>query len=208
MNWQKLCILYRMEINAPNLQNHYLRLEPLNTQLYCKLKESGGMDFIYGSLPALPMGTGYNAYFNYLVLKKEEYCIYPYALLDRLNQDRFVGVSAFINPHKTHRRVQIGHTWIRPDARASHIHSAMQYIMIERALNWGARRIEAYVDAQNKCVISEIQRLGGCLEGILRQHQKNSDGVWVDMAILSFLPDEARRALILIEKQMESLAPA
>lgn len=200
-------ILLTMEIDAPNLQNAYLRMEPLNSELYCTLRESGGMDFIFGLLPAIPKSTAYDAYYKYMVRKNQDYCIYPYALLDRLNQDRFSGVSAFIKPHKTHRRVQIGYTWIHPEARMSHVHSAMQYLMIERALNWGARRIEAHVESGNKWVINEIQKLGGQLEGVLRQYQKSAEGSWVDIAVLSFMPDEARAAMIEIEKQMEHLAP-
>ena len=197
-----------MELDAPDLYNDYVSMVPLTAELYCALREAGGMEFIWQSLPAIPKGTGYTDYYKYMVRRNNDSCIYPYAVLDRLDADRFVGVAAFVKPHRTHRRVRFGYTWLNPDVRGTHLFAALKHLMIRRALNWGARRIEAFVDSQHEAAIQGMLNIGAQQEGVLRQYQKSAEGIWVDIAVLSLLRDEAKRALEQLEKQLSLEVPA
>ena len=197
-----------MDINAPDFKNEFVRLEPLNAAYYTELEQSGGMDYVWQMLPAIPKSTGYKAYYNYMVRRNQDSCIYPFAVLDRQNEDRFIGVSAFIKPHRTHRRVRLGYSWIRPDVRGGHHYAALQHAMIKRALDWGARRLEAYVESHNQTVIEAILSLGAQKEGVLRHYQKSAEGSWVDMTILSFVLEEAELALQRLDVQMRTLTSA
>ena len=68
-------------------------------------------------------------------------------------------------------------------------------MMIQRAIDWGAKRIEWQVEACNDRAIAAIERLGAVKEGVLRQHTKLADGTWVDVVMLSLLRDEAKMVL-------------
>ncbi len=184
-----------MDLDAPDLGNDLITLAPLDETYREALRASDAVEYMWLSLPAIQRGAGFDVYYDHALksAKRGEYL--PFALLDPKQDNRFVGVTAYIEPNRTHRRVQIGYTWLEPYLRGRGVYAAIQRLMIERALDWGAKRMSWPIEAHNERAINAVQALGAVHEGVLRSYERFADGQWVDVAILSMLRDEAREAL-------------
>ncbi|MEL6693753.1 MAG: GNAT family protein [Pseudomonadota bacterium] len=184
-----------MDLTAPGLENDLIKLTPLDEQFREDLRSSDTAEHMWSSLPAIQRGAGFDAYYDHVQRQAATGEMYAFALLDPKDSDRFVGVTALVNPNKMHRRVRLGYTWLEPHLRGRGIYPATQKLLIERALEWGAKRVEWFVEEPNTRAIRAIESLGAIKEGVLRQYEKFADGEWVDVVVLSMVRDEAKEAL-------------
>lgn len=184
-----------MELNAPGLMNELICLDPLAEEHRESLRATSAVDHMWMSMPAIQRGAGFDTYFDYTLKGAKSGDALAMALLDPNDGDRFVGVTAFLDPSKLHRRVRLGYTWLAEHLRGKGVFDAVKMLMIQRAIDWGAKRIEWQVEACNDRAIAAIERLGAIKEGVLRQHTKLADGTWVDVVMLSLLRDEAKMVL-------------
>lgn len=184
-----------MDLTAPGLENDLIRLEPLTERFREDLRKSGAVEYMWLSLPAIQRGAGFDSYFDHVLKQGDAGEVLGFALLDPNDRDRFVGVTALINPNKMHRRVQIGYTWLESHLRGRGVYAAIQKLLIQRALDWGAKRLEWYVEERNARAVRAIESIGAIKEGVLREYEKFADGEWVDVVVLSMLRDEAKSAV-------------
>ncbi|GAB5458097.1 MAG: GNAT family N-acetyltransferase [Henriciella sp.] len=189
-----------MDLTDPGLCNDYIALERLDEIHREPLRVSNAVEFMWLSLPAVQRGAGFDAYFDHILSSAKKSRIIPFALRDPQRDGRFVGVTAFIDPDRTHRRVNIGYTWIEPYLRGKGIYSAIQRLMIQRALDWGARRIGWPIESENTRAIRAVESIGAIREGTLRSNARFADGQWVDITICSMLRDEAKAALLRLDE--------
>ena len=191
-----------MDLIAPGLENDLIRLEALTERFREDLRNSGAIEYMWLSLPAIQRGAGFDSYFDHVLKQGDAGEVLGFALLDPNDQSRFVGVTALMYPNKMHRRVRIGYTWLEPHLRGRGVYAAIQKLLIQRALDWGAKRIEWYVEERNSRAIRAIEAIGAIKEGVLREYEKFADGEWVDIAILSMLRDEAKAAVQRLDQAM------
>jgi RimJ/RimL family protein N-acetyltransferase len=194
-----------MDLTAPGLSNSVISLEPLNEAHREALRATDAVAHMWISMPAIQRGAGFDVYFDYMLRCAKDGTDYALAILDPRDNDRFVGVTAFLGPSRIHRRVGIGYTWIEESLRGKGVYDAIKLLMIQRAIKWGAKRIEWLIEAPNTHAIESIERRGAVREGVLRQYHKLADGTWVDVVVLSLLRDEANAT---IERLEEALATA
>ena len=191
-----------MDLTAPGMANENIRLESLDERFREHLRASDAVNSIWLSLPAIQRGAGFDAYYDHVLKHGDMGELYGFAVLDPKDDDRFVGVTALTHPNKMHRRVRVGYTWIEPHMRGQGTYAAIQKLLIQRALEWGAKRIEWYVEDRNERAIRAIQSIGAHKEGVLREFEKFADGEWVDVAVLSMLRDEAQEAINRLSRMM------
>lgn len=190
-----------MELSAPHLENARVRLELMTEAHREMLRATDAVEHMWQSMPAIQRGAGFDAYFDYMLRCEKTAEAVPVIVIDR-ETDRFIGVSAFLDPNKVHRRVIIGFTWIDAAMRGKGIYKAVQHVMIKRAIEWGARRIEWKVEAHNARAVNAIKGLGAAHEGTLRKYSRFADGTWVDVAVLSLLRDEAKLTVKTLEAEL------
>lgn len=191
-----------MDLSAPGLENELIRLEPLAERFREDLRNSGAIEYMWLSLPAIQRGAGFDSYFDHVLKQGDAGEVLGFALLDPNDNGRFVGVTALMYPNKMHRRVRLGYTWLEPHLRGLGVYAAIQKLLIQRALDWGAKRIEWYVEERNARAIRAIESIGALKEGVLREYEKFADGEWVDVAVLSMLRDEAKSSVHRLEAIM------
>ena len=191
-----------VELMAPGLETDTIKLVSLNESHLEPVRDSGAVEFMWASMPAIRRGAGFDVYFAHMLKEAASGQAVPFVLLDPRHEDRFVGVTAFIEPDKTHRRVSIGYTWLDPMLRGAGVYKTIQRLMLERAIAWGARRIAWSIEAQNERGLNAIRGLGAVEEGTLRSYQRFADGQWVDITILSMLRDEAKKAVETLNKDI------
>jgi RimJ/RimL family protein N-acetyltransferase len=102
-----------------------------------------------------------------------------------------VGSTRFANADATHRRVEIGWTWLGRDAQRTALNTEAKLLLLGHAFDaLGCIRVELKTDALNARSRSAIRRLGAVEEGTLRQHMITSTGRMRDTVYYSILHHE------------------
>lgn len=110
----------------------------------------------------------------------------------RRSDGRVVGTTRFIDIRRAHRGLEIGWTWIAPEAQRTPINTEAKLLMLRQAFEaWGALRVQLKTDANNAQSRAAILRLGAVFEGVLRkQLLRPHDGYERDTAMFSIIAAE------------------
>ena len=196
-----------MELDHPGLENALARLEPLSSEHREPLHDCGIIDAMWTWMPVISTGTNYDSYVDHALLMARRGDMVPMVILDP-STDALLGVAAFLEPNRTHRRLQIAHNWLVPEARGKGVFTAVQALMIQRALDWGARRIVWLSDERNDAAINAFRKLGAHKEGVAREYQRMADGHWANMVVFSMLRPEAKDAVKRLTDRLAERAAA
>lgn len=113
----------------------------------------------------------------------------PYAIFDG---DRLVGMTAWLRPDWTAQTIEVGNSYIHPDARGTGFNGRLKRLMIDHAFAVGIRRIEFRIDERNKRSQAAVAKLGCTKEGVLRAERITWTGHVRDTGLWSLLADEWR----------------
>ena len=90
---------------------------------------------------------------------------------------RVVGSTRFGNAEPSHRRVEIGWTWIAAPWRRTPLNTEAKFLMLRHAFeSWGCLRVELKTDALNERSRHAMLRIGAQPEGIFRKHGVTPSG--------------------------------
>lgn len=99
-----------------------------------------------------------------------------YATIEKSSM-RVVGSTRFMNIDTTHRRLEIGFTFIAESRQRSPVNTEAKYLMLCHAFeHWECNRVELITDVLNTKSRKAIARIGAQQEGVLRQHMVMRDG--------------------------------
>jgi len=110
----------------------------------------------------------------------------------RRSDSKVVGTTRYIDIRRAHRGLEIGWTWIAPEAQRTAINTEAKYLMLRQAFDgWGALRVQLKTDANNAKSRAAILRIGASFEGVLRkQLLRPHDGYQRDTAMFSIVEAE------------------
>jgi RimJ/RimL family protein N-acetyltransferase len=111
----------------------------------------------------------------------------PYAILDG---DRLVGMTAWLRPDMSAQTVEIGNSFIHPDARGTGFNGRVKRLMLDHAFAAGIRRVEFRIDERNKRSQAAVAKLGCTKEGVLRSERITWTGHVRDTGLWSLLAGE------------------
>ncbi|MCZ4296651.1 GNAT family N-acetyltransferase [Henriciella marina] len=191
-----------MELGAPGLHTATLRLEPLDESHRAVLSRSNAVEHMWSSMPVISTGTNIDAYFDHS-LKMATLGTGQVMAAIRQEDDRLIGLSAFLNPNRMNRRTRIGYNWVEPALRGSAVVEHIHYLMLKRAYQWRARRVAWWLSLKNERAIAAVEKVGAKREGVLRQHTRFADGSWADLVVLSLVGDEIRDSMAMLGEQIE-----
>ncbi len=87
--------------------------------------------------------------------------------------------------------LEIGYTWLAPEAQRTAINTEAKLLLLTHAFEaWAVHRVNLKTDVRNLQSRAAIERIGGRLDGILREAQPASDGGIRDTALYSMLRAE------------------
>jgi RimJ/RimL family protein N-acetyltransferase len=101
-----------------------------------------------------------------------------------VRHEEVVGSTRFLALRPEHRSVEIGWTWLRPDAWGTGANVEAKLLMLRHAFGgWGCRRVELKTDARNERSRGAMEAMGATFEGIHRKHMlvrggENRDSAW------------------------------
>lgn len=81
-----------------------------------------------------------------------------------------VGTTSFLHISAANRTVEIGSTFLRPEARGTAVNPEMKLLMLAHAFEQGALRVQLTVDNRNARSQAAVAKLGAAREGVLRRH--------------------------------------
>lgn len=135
--------------------------------------------------------------------------LYPYSMLDAdfdrwwaqeiagprilfaiFDGEQIVGTTSYLNIAPSDATLEIGGTYVAPDARGTGLNDAMKWLLLAAAFADGARRVEFRVDAINLRSRGAVTKLGAHLDGILRANRITWTGRLRDTCVFSILADE------------------
>ncbi len=105
---------------------------------------------------------------------------------------RVVGTTRYLDIRRPHRGLEIGWTWITPEAQRTAVNTEAKYLMLRQAFEgWGALRVQLKTDANNAKSRAAILRIGASFEGIIRKQMlRPHDGYQRDSAMFSIIESE------------------
>ena len=105
--------------------------------------------------------------------------------------EQVVGSTRFLALRPEHRSVEIGWTWLHPDAWGTGVNVEAKLLMLQHAFGtWGCRRVELKTDALNERSRGAMEALGATFEGVHRKHMLVREGENRDSAWYSITDDE------------------
>lgn len=180
-----------MHIEKITLKGHRVRLEPLSASHLGGLAEA----IHDGRLWALPYSfiphpDDLPAFLAHAEAAHAVGRELAFATIDAATS-RVVGSTRFRCIDATHRRAEIGFTFIAAAWQRTHINTEAKFLMLRHAFEvWGCHRVELLTDERNNKSRQAIARIGAQQEGILRHHMVMRDGFVRNSVIFSITDDE------------------
>jgi RimJ/RimL family protein N-acetyltransferase len=196
-----------MELGAPSLSTSLIRLEPLSEEHRHILSQTDAVDHMWSSMPVIATGTNFDAYFDHTIKMAELGTGLGLAAIN-IETGNLVGLAAFLSPNRLNRRTRIGYTWLRKELRGTSVNDHIQFLLLKRAFQWRARRVEWWIATRNERAIGSVEKIGAVFEGTLRSHTRFSDGTWADIAVYSLVSDEIRKAMVDLSARIDESYPA
>jgi N-acetyltransferase len=113
----------------------------------------------------------------------------PWAVLDA--SGRPVGMTTYMNIDNQHQRVEIGSTWYARSVQRTPLNTEAKRLLLAHAFDTlHCIAVEFRTHRFNSQSRRAIERLGAQLDGILRNHQRATNGTLRDTAVYSITADE------------------
>jgi N-acetyltransferase len=114
-----------------------------------------------------------------------------------------VGSTRYLNVDATHRRTEIGWTWLERPQWGTGANIETKYLLLQNAFEeWGAMRVEFKTDARNLRVRGALLGIGATFEGIFRKHMILPDSIR-DSAWYAIVDDDWPDVKELLEAKIE-----
>ena len=113
----------------------------------------------------------------------------PWAVMNA--SGRAVGMTTYMNIDASHQRVEIGSTWYARSAQRTPLNTEAKRLLLGHAFEaLGCIAVEFRTHRFNQQSRRAIERLGAQFDGMLRCHQRASNGTLRDTAVYSITADE------------------
>ena len=173
------------------LEGERVRLEPVNVEHAPALWKAGSHPDLWRFMPSV-IGSEeqMRETISWAVQLAEQGAGLAFATSVRATGE-IVGSTGFWNLEPSHKRLEIGYTWITPRFQRSAVNTESKLLMLQHAFEQlGCNRVEFKTDSLNERSRAAIARLGAVEEGTLRNHMVQPDGRLRHSVYFSILRDE------------------
>lgn len=175
-----------MNLTPVVLEGGHVRLEPLAETLRDEVAEALDCD---PEAWSIMVNVGYGPHFDDWWAHATDGRGLPFAVR-RKADGRVVGTTGYYEITPAHRRVEIGGTFYRPEARGGAVNPEAKRLLLAHAFDQGAVRVEFVTDAVNARSRAALARLGAVEEGVLRRHKTTWTGRVRDTVMFSIVAEE------------------
>ncbi len=154
-----------------------MRLEPLAKAHLAGLVLVGLDEELWRWIP-VPVRTAeeMGAYIDTALEEQKRGVSLPFALIERAT-GLAIGSTRYGNIDRTHRRAEIGWTWVAREWQRTAVNTKAKYLLLRHAFEiLGCIRVELKTDSLNERSRAAILRIGAQEEGIFRNHMITASG--------------------------------
>ena len=179
-----------MRIEPLVLKNRWVRLEPFAPGLKAAVRDALNVDeAAWSIMVSTAHGEHFDGWWDGFVERAAAGRDTPYAVR-RLEDGHIVGTSSLHDLFPQHRRVELGSTFFRPDARGGVVNPASKRLLLQHAFDSGVVRVEIITDGVNARSQAAIAKLGAVREGVLRRHKITHTGRVRDTVMFSITDED------------------
>ena len=181
-----------VEWTAPTLEGELVRLEPLSPAREEGLWEASrdARTWRWLSVEQPQTRDEMRAYLDAAYANQADGSELPLVTVRRAD-DTVVGSTRYLALRPEHRSVEIGWTWLTPDAWGTGINVEAKLLMLEHAFDrFGCLRVELKTDARNERSRGAMAALPAQFEGVHRKAMLVRGGQRRDSAWYSVIDDE------------------
>jgi RimJ/RimL family protein N-acetyltransferase len=181
-----------MEWTAPTLEGELVRLEPMAREHEDGLWEASRDERTWAWLSVHQPSTReeLREYLDAALANAAAGLELPLVTIRR-DDGRLVGSTRFLALRPEHRSVEIGWTWLAPEAWGTGINVEAKLLMLEHAFErLGCLRVELKTDARNERSRGAMAALPAQFEGVHRKSMLVRGGQRRDSAWYSVIDDE------------------
>ncbi len=166
-----------MPVTPVTLEGRHVRLEPLSMNHLGLLCEIGFDPELWRvGLSVIGSQNDMKSYIATALQWQAEGTALPFVTIERPS-GTVVGSTRFANIDRTHRRVEIGWTWIARPWQRTPLNTEAKYLMLTHAFETlGCIRVELKTDSLNEKSRNAMLRIGAKEEGTLRNHMITQGG--------------------------------
>jgi len=166
-----------MTIARVTLEGRHVRLEPLSLTHHAALCEVGFDEAIWRYMPqTLRTPEDMRAFIEAALEAQAAGTALPFATVEKAS-GRAIGSTRFFNIDRTHRRLEIGWTWLGLAWQRTAANTEAKYLLLAHAFETlGCIRVEFKTDSLNERSRAALLRIGAIEEGTLRNHMIMPDG--------------------------------
>jgi len=152
---------------------------------------------------SVPTQESIHKYIEFALEQKSKGLSIPFAVVDK-NSGKVVGSTRYCNADNVNQRVEIGYTWYSQSSQRTSINTECKILLLSHAFEvLNAIAVEFRTNWFNQASRAAISRLGAKQDGVLRNHQKLSNGSYRDTVVFSILNSEWLGVKINLEHKLK-----
>ena len=195
-----------MNIEPIVLEGVHIRLAPLSLSHLAPLCKVGLDEQLwYYTTIRLQTPEDMHNYIQTALREQTEGSALPFVIIEK-SSDRVIGTTRFHSINKTHRRLEIGFTWIARDWQRTNVNTEVKYLMLKQAFDqYRCIRVEFKADISNELSRQSLLRIGAKQEGILRNYLLSSHKGARDLVLFSIIATEWAEVKANLEKKLQRI---
>jgi RimJ/RimL family protein N-acetyltransferase len=185
------------------LEGSAVRLEPLSMTHHAALCEVSLHCGLFRFFP-FPMETpdDLRGYIEAALRQQALGAALPFAIRERIS-GAVVGSTSYLAFERTHRRLEIGATWLAPKWQSTALNTEAKLLLVSHAIErLGMNRVEFKTDARNGRSRTALLRIGATEEGTFRSHMVMPDGHLRDSVYYSIVAREWPELKLRLEERL------
>lgn len=164
-------------MNFVALENEVVLLKPLEQEDVQGILDAGSYPEIWSHMSTtIEKMDDVNNFVDKALTTKHEKTEFPFVIVDK-NSGQIIGSTRLMDIDETHKRLEIGTTWITPAFWRTAINTNCKYLLLRYCFEvLNLQRVQIKTDHENVRSQKAIERIGATKEGILRNHMVRKDG--------------------------------
>ncbi|WP_412024107.1 GNAT family N-acetyltransferase [Burkholderia cepacia] len=178
-------------LEQPTLTGERIELRPLEASDRQALLDAAADGQLWNlKVTAVPSAETVDAYIDTALKGRAAGTVMPFVIVDRTS-GRVIGSTRFWKIDRTHRKLEIGHTWLSELAQRTRANTEAKWLLLTYAFDTlHCVRVQFTTDELNEKSRAAILRLGAKQEGIVRHERIMPDGRKRNSVRFSIIDDE------------------
>jgi N-acetyltransferase len=183
------------------LDGKFVHLEPLDERHREPIRAAAQHPEIFAFFTPM-LGPLYDPYIDNALKRSDGSLELAFAVLLEA-ENRYVGMTRYLNIDEVHKRLEIGSTWYEPAVWGGPVNPECKLLLMRHAFETlKFHRVEYKTDARNARSRAAILKLGATQEGIFRKHMIMADGHVRDSVYFSIVDTDWPAVKADLEKRL------